>query len=146
MEGTLGEENQIPRNIYISPSPRRVRSQRHQERRSRPRRRQSRQLDLRTGERQRQEAEDREDHFLVDSRRCRAQARTQGAGTGSACQRTGAGIRRGPVLTENRIRPRHRAGAFSVFASVITRPKLNLRCRRRVPRGLGRPCLESRIL
>src|SRR5205807_1688159 len=41
---------------------------------SRARRRQSRQRDLRAGERQRKEGQDREDHFVVDSRRCRAQA------------------------------------------------------------------------
>jgi hypothetical protein len=50
-------------------------SQEHQERRSRPRRRQPGQLDLRAGEWPRQEGQDREDHFVVDSRRCCAQAR-----------------------------------------------------------------------
>jgi hypothetical protein len=40
------------------------------------RRRQPRQLNLRAGERQRQKGEDREDHVVVDSRRCRAQTRS----------------------------------------------------------------------
>jgi len=46
----------------------------YQEGRSRTRRRLSRQLDLRTTERQRQEVEDLEDYVVVSPRRCRAQA------------------------------------------------------------------------
>ena len=44
----------------------------YQERRSRTRRRLSRQLDLRTTERQRQEVKDLEDYIVVSPRRCRA--------------------------------------------------------------------------
>src|SRR5712664_4612895 len=49
----------------------------YQEGRSRTRRRLSRQLDLRTTERQRQEVEDLEDYVVVRPRRCRAQARSR---------------------------------------------------------------------
>ena len=54
-----------------------------------PRRRQPHQLDLRAGERQRQEGQDREDHFVVDSRRCCAQARPRRARTASTRIRFG---------------------------------------------------------
>src|SRR4029077_18754924 len=56
----------------------------YQEGRSRTRRRLSRQLDLRTTERQRQEVEDLEDYVVVRPRRCRAQARSRRAGATSA--------------------------------------------------------------
>ena len=45
------------------------------------------QLDLRAAERQRQEDQDHEDHLVVHSRRCRAQARPRRARTGSSCFR-----------------------------------------------------------
>jgi single stranded DNA-binding protein len=52
--------------------------------RSRTRRRLSRQLDLRTTERQRQEIENHEDYVVVDSCRRRPQARSRRAGAASA--------------------------------------------------------------
>jgi len=52
----------------------------YQEGRSRTRRRFSRQLDLRTTERQRQEVEDLEDYVVVRPRRCRTQARSRRTG------------------------------------------------------------------
>src|SRR5258708_516477 len=56
----------------------------HQEGRSRTRRRLSRQLDLRTTERQRQEVEDLEDYAVVSPRRCRAQAPSSSAASSAS--------------------------------------------------------------
>src|SRR5712692_9771162 len=55
--------------------------------RSRTRRRLSRQLDLRTTERQGQEVEDLEDYVVVRPRRCRAQARSRRTRAQRACSR-----------------------------------------------------------
>src|SRR5260370_28206482 len=56
----------------------------YQEGRSRTRRRVSRQLHLRTTERQKQEVEDLEDYVVVRPRRCRTQARSRRTRTGSS--------------------------------------------------------------
>src|SRR6266853_1436675 len=77
----------------------------YQEGRSRTRRRLSRQLDLRTTERQRQEVEDLEDYVVVRPRRCRAQARSRRTRTQRACSRASTGVQRSCVLMCSKRRP-----------------------------------------
>src|SRR5258705_9692514 len=80
----------------------------YQEGRSRTRRRLSRQLDLRTTERQKQEVEDLEDYVVVRPRRCRTQARSRR--TGAQRSRASARVQRSFALMRTVRRPSGVAG------------------------------------
>ena len=91
--GRVVLEDRVAPRLHLPPATRRIRPAVRQERLARPDRRQPDQLDLREAERQRQESDNREDHVVVDSRRCRAKARPRRTRTGSdhfhfACSRT----------------------------------------------------------
>src|SRR3977135_602527 len=77
----------------------------YQEGRSRTRRRLSRQLDLRTTERQKQEVEDLEDYVVVRALRCRAEAPSGRPGAQRACSRASAGVQGSCVLMCSTRRP-----------------------------------------
>src|SRR6266404_4747557 len=87
----------------------------YQEGRSHTRRRLSRQLDLRTTERQRQEVEDLEDYVVVRPRRYRAQARSRRTRAQRACSRASAGVQRSCVLISSTRRPSDDVGGLFLF-------------------------------
>src|SRR6266852_8407575 len=96
----------------------------YQEGRSRTRRRFSRQLDLRTTERQRQEVEDLEDYVVVRPRRCRAQARSWRTRAQRACSHASAGVQRSYVLMCSKRRPSDDVGGPFPFLVLTISPPL----------------------
>src|SRR5712664_2047522 len=96
----------------------------YQEGRSRTRRRLSRQLDLRTTERQRQEVEDLEDYVVVCPRRSRAQARPRRTRAQRACSRASAGVQRSCVLMCSKRRPSDDVGGPFLFLVLRISPPL----------------------
>src|SRR5712671_5526654 len=88
----------------------------YQEGRSRTRRRLSRQLDLRTTKRQKQEVEDLEDYVVVRPRRCRTQARSRR--TRAQRSRASARVQRSFALMRTARRPSGVAGGPFSFSFV----------------------------
>ena len=86
-EDEWASKDRVAPHRGLSSASGRTRGYGHQERLPRPRRRQPRQLDLRAAERQGQEIGDDQDHLVVHSRRCRAQARSRRTRAGSRCLR-----------------------------------------------------------
>src|SRR5882762_2440368 len=96
----------------------------HQEGCSRTRRRLSRQLDLRTTERQRQEVKDLEDYVVVRPRRCRTQARSRRTRAERARSRASAGVQRSRVLMCSKRRPSDDVGGPFLFLVLTISPPL----------------------
>ena len=78
----------------------------------------SRQLDLRTTERQRQEIKDLEDYFVVRPRRCRTQARSRR--TGAQRSRASARVQRSCALISSTRRPSDDVGGPLVFGPLTS--------------------------
>ena len=75
----------------------------------------SRQLDLRTTERQRQEVKDLEDYVVVHSRRCRAQARPRRTRAQRTRSRASTGVQRSCALMSSTRRPSDDVGGPFLF-------------------------------